>query len=150
MFQVFDQVYGPANMDGQWGRRTPDGPIYTSRVEDLHGYTLKGGDVAWIQPPPGYVGHVLRRLTRGPHEPGATALLLIPQWKEASWWPLTAELELLHEIKKGSHIFTRPGPNGEIRVRPAWGYHLYRYKVPKEEEEEDGDELHYLDPNWKT
>ena len=34
------------------------------------------------------------------------------------------------------HLHER-GPNEEIRVRPAWGYHLYRYKVPTEEEEED-------------
>ena len=154
MFQVFDQVYGPANMDGQWGRRTPDGPIYTSRVEDLHGYTLKGGDVAWIQPPPGYVGHVLRRLSQGPHEPGATALLLIPQWKDAPWWPLMTRLELLHDIEKGSRVFTRPGTEEDIVVRPGWAYGLYRYRVPPEEEEETIEEgVAYSLPaegGWRT
>jgi hypothetical protein len=59
--------------------------------------------------PPGCVAKVLRHLTRGPHEVGATALLLIPQWREAPWWPMTSGLELLHEIEKGSRIFTRPG-----------------------------------------
>jgi hypothetical protein len=50
VFKVFNQVFGPANLDAQWGRRTPDEPAYTSRVEDLHDYTLKSMDVAWIQP----------------------------------------------------------------------------------------------------
>jgi hypothetical protein len=64
VFKVFNQVFGPANLDAQWGRRTPDEPAYTSRVEDLHDYTLKGMDVAWIQPPPGCVAKVLRQ----PHQ----------------------------------------------------------------------------------
>ena len=59
MFKVFDRAFGPATLDGQWGRRTPDEPVYTSRTEDLHGYVLKSADVAWVQPPPGYVGQVL-------------------------------------------------------------------------------------------
>ena len=154
MFKVFNQVFGPANLDAQWGRRTPDEPAYTSRVEDLHNYTLKGMDVAWIQPPPGCVAKVLRQLMRGPHEVGATALLLIPQWKEAPWWPMTSGLELLHKIERGSRIFTRPGTEGDIIVRPGWAYGLYRYRVPPEEEGEEEEEgVTYSLPaegKWRT
>jgi hypothetical protein len=50
---------------------------------------------------------------------------------------MTSGLELLHEIEKGSRIFTRPGTEGDIIVRPGWAYGLYRYRVPPEEEGEE-------------
>ena len=130
IFRVLDRAYGPVNLDSQWGSRLPDEPVYTGRMEDLRRYTLKSEDVTWCHPTPEQIGGTLQSLLRGSAEPGATALILLPKWTRAHWWPRTAELELLHRIERGAPLFTRPGPERGVVVRTPWAYRLFRYRVP--------------------
>ena len=110
--------------------------MYTGRMEDLRRYTLKSEDVTWCHPTPEQIVGTLQSLLRGSAEPGATALILLPEWTRAHWWPHTAELESLHRIERGARLFTRPGPESEVVVRTPWAYRLFRYRVPPVEREE--------------
>jgi hypothetical protein len=123
-------------LDSQWGSRLPDEPTYTGRMEDLRRYTLKSEDVTWCHPTPEQIVGTLQSLLRGSAEPGATALILLPEWTRAHWWPHTAELESLYRIERGARLFTRPGPEREVVVRTPWAYRLFRYRVPPVEREE--------------
>ena len=71
------------------------------------------GHHLWLHPPPSQVGSALRHyLAQKAHAPHTTsACILVPAWKNASYWPLVKGIPVLKQYPKGACIFRRPdGP----------------------------------------